>query len=356
MSLYRITDASIEPVPSKPFAELKISERGDLQRLLREAIGVISPETLVIAEEFSDWEDSRRRIDLLGLHKSGDLVVIELKRTEDGGHMELQAIRYAAMISAMTFEKVVEIYSGTLAAQDKEGDAHSQILGHLGWLASDEGQIAANVRIVLASADFNKEITTSVLWLNDQGLDITCIRLTAYPHGDAVLLDVQQVLPLPEAADYTVRLREKSLEVRSHLRERNRSCDTYTVTIGTRLTEPLPRRRAIFELVRFIASKGVSPPDLQVAIGQKHRFYRVEGNITTEEEFLEKAPQAIALNEDKSFNPMRWFTEDQALLHHDGSTFVFSNQWGQWTEKCMTRLVEAYAAFGIAFKRADDVL
>jgi hypothetical protein len=58
----------------------------------------------VIAEEFSEWEDSRRRIDLLGGDRDGNLVVIELKRTEDGGHMELQAIRYAAMVSALTME------------------------------------------------------------------------------------------------------------------------------------------------------------------------------------------------------------------------------------------------------------
>jgi len=32
----------------------------------------------------------------------------ELKRTEDGGHMGLQAVRYAAMVSAMPFEKAVE--------------------------------------------------------------------------------------------------------------------------------------------------------------------------------------------------------------------------------------------------------
>jgi len=31
-------------------------------------------------------------------------VAIELKRTEDGGHMELQSTRYAAMVSTMTFD------------------------------------------------------------------------------------------------------------------------------------------------------------------------------------------------------------------------------------------------------------
>jgi len=30
-----------------------------------------------------------------------------LKRTEDGGHLELQAIRYAAMVSTMTFDQAV---------------------------------------------------------------------------------------------------------------------------------------------------------------------------------------------------------------------------------------------------------
>jgi RecB family endonuclease NucS len=44
----------------------------------------------VIAEEYGLSEDSRRRIDLLALDRSGTLVVIELKRTDDGGDMELR--------------------------------------------------------------------------------------------------------------------------------------------------------------------------------------------------------------------------------------------------------------------------
>jgi hypothetical protein len=36
------------------------------------------------------------------------LEVTALKRTEDGGHMELQALRHAAMVSTMTFDQLVE--------------------------------------------------------------------------------------------------------------------------------------------------------------------------------------------------------------------------------------------------------
>jgi hypothetical protein len=32
--------------------------------------------------------------------------LVELKRTADGGHMELQALRYAAMVSTMTLVRV----------------------------------------------------------------------------------------------------------------------------------------------------------------------------------------------------------------------------------------------------------
>ncbi|WCN83850.1 hypothetical protein [Micromonospora sp. LH3U1] len=37
-----------------------------------------------MAEEFGNWEDARRRVDLLAVEKAGHLVVIELKRTDDG--------------------------------------------------------------------------------------------------------------------------------------------------------------------------------------------------------------------------------------------------------------------------------
>jgi hypothetical protein len=170
--------------------------------------------------EFGDWEDSRRRIDLLGLDRDANLVVIELKRTEDGGHMELQAIRYAAMVSTLTFEKVVDVFSGYLRRIGKEDDARTTILEFLGWEGPDEGIFAQDVRIVLAPAEFSKELTTAVMWLNEHGLDIRCVRMQPYDDSSRLLVDVQQVIPLPEAADYQVQVREKEQRGRQERTER----------------------------------------------------------------------------------------------------------------------------------------
>ncbi|HEX4945356.1 MAG TPA: hypothetical protein VFZ34_01670 [Blastocatellia bacterium] len=38
-------------------------ERAGLQRLLKKQIEVITPNTLIIAEEFGEWEKSKRRDD-----------------------------------------------------------------------------------------------------------------------------------------------------------------------------------------------------------------------------------------------------------------------------------------------------
>jgi len=214
MPVFEVAQNQLVALRPTTFAEHGFRERADLQRLLRSQIEVIAPDVLVVSEEFGEWEDSRRRIDLLGVDRKGTLVVIELKRTEDGGHMELQAIRYAAMVSQMTFEKVAEVFGRHLAAMGRNEDPRELLLDFLGWDSPNEDRFAQDVRIVLASAEFSKELTTAVLWLIEHGLDIRCVRLRPHTDGSRLFVDVQQVLPLPEASEYFVNLREKQSEER----------------------------------------------------------------------------------------------------------------------------------------------
>lgn len=214
MAIFELTPDRIREFKPTTFSAAGLKERGDLQRLLRSQIEIISPDTLVISEEFGEWDESKRRIDLLGIDKDANLVVIELKRTDDGGHMDLQAIRYAAMVSAMTFERAVEVYASHLERLGTPGDARAAILDFLDWEEADEDRFAQDVRIVLVAADFSKELTTAVMWLNERDLDIRCIRLKPYGDNGRVLVDVQQVVPLPEAADYIVSIKEKEVKER----------------------------------------------------------------------------------------------------------------------------------------------
>ena len=163
MPIYELTKDSIVAVLTTTFAAEHIRERYDLQRVLRDNITAIGQELYVLAEEYGEWKDAKRRIDLLCLDKQANLVVVELKRTEEGGHMELQAIRYAAMVSKLTFAQAVEAHSRYLGGEEKEDDARAAILKFLDWDEPLEKEFAQDVRIILVSGEFSKEITTSVL-------------------------------------------------------------------------------------------------------------------------------------------------------------------------------------------------
>lgn len=212
MPLYRVTGDSLERVSETTFAAESIRERGDIQRLLRADISVLSPDLKVIAEEFSDWADSQRRIDLLCIDREANLVVVELKRTEDGGHMELQAIRYAAMVSSMTFERLVAAHARYIGGDEPFARAETALLDFLDWETPSSGALTETVRIILLSADFSTELTTAVMWLNKRGLDVSCFRLKPHRLGADILIDIQQIIPLPEAADYEVKLRAQRQE------------------------------------------------------------------------------------------------------------------------------------------------
>jgi hypothetical protein len=58
------------------------------------------------------------------------------------------------------------------------------------------------------------------LWLRDRDIDIRCIRLRPYHYEGKHLIDVQQVIPLPEAQEYQVNLKEKEKEERKKRSER----------------------------------------------------------------------------------------------------------------------------------------
>jgi hypothetical protein len=314
-------------------------------------IEVISPQTLIIAEEFGEWSRSQRRIDLLGIDKEANLVVIELKRTDDGAHMDLQAIRYAAMVARMTFDEASAAYSRFLDSEGSEADARREMLKFLGWTDPADGEFARNVRIILAAGDFSPEITSTVLWLNERDLDITCVRLRPYQLGEQILLGVEQIIPLPEAADYQVQIRNKAREDRATNPpggERIR----YKLVLGEQTLGPLLKRYLVLELVRYLVSSGKTPEELIAATGRGN-LWAVEEGFIVGEEFRAR----LAMNHpgiDARY-PQRYFTADNQLFHIGPRTYALINQWGTQTVPTMERLLAAFPEQPISFSVHDSV-
>jgi len=230
MPIFEITHDAVSPISETTFAGEKITERYDLQRILQNSISAIAPDCYVLRDEYGDWADSNRRIDLLCIDSDANLVVVELKRTEDAGHADLQAIRYAAMIHLMTFKDAVNAHAAYLKKNADE--AEQAILHFLKWATPQEEEFAQDVRIILVSAEFSKEVTSTAIWLRKKKLDVRCVRIKPYKYEGHVLMDIQQIIPLPEEADYQVQLRKKEEEERQSKDARTRSSNFLFSMLG----------------------------------------------------------------------------------------------------------------------------
>ncbi|WP_421740309.1 hypothetical protein [Cellulomonas sp.] len=350
MSLFELTASrTLNAVPATNFAAEGVLERADLQAALRDNIRVIGSDLLVVAEEFGQFQDVKRRIDLLAVDASGQLVVLELKRTDDGGHMELQALRYAAMVSTMTFDQLSDTYERHLQAVSPSDAPHARarLADFLVDAGGEDAVLERRVRIILVSAGFDTQITTTVLWLNDlYQLDITCIRLTPYRVDGRLLLDLQQVIPLPEAQELMVRLRERETAARvASARSDGADWTKYVVAMPGGETDPLRKRRAILAMVSGLAAAGVAPLVIQAAIPGP-RFLAVDGELAGPElfeAFVQAHPGAQG-------NERRWFVE--APVYADGRTWVLSKMWGTNTEPTLRALAELAPGFG--YRAASD--
>jgi hypothetical protein len=332
MPLYEVTSDQLKKIGETSFRDARIRERADLQRLLRSQIEIISPNIMVIAEEFNEWDDSSRRIDLLAIDKDANLVVIELKRTEDGGNMELQALRYAAMVSTMTFEEAVTVYGDYKRGLDQDTDPQQELLEFLEWEEVDEEHFGQDVSIILVSAEFSKELTSSVLWLNNFELDIRCVRIKPYNDSGRTLIDVQQVIPLPEATEYQVKVSVKTRRERT-ARIFKKDLTKYDMSAYGLPKGRLATKDAIFYVAKSLCDHGIAPAKIAELIPWRSNrvFFEVEG-VFSSDEFIKVANARLEAN-GKAFDPSRWYCKDGELITQDGKTFAFSSKWGiRWMQ------------------------
>lgn len=351
--LFEMTDNTIEKVQITTFAAERVLERAHLQRALRRQIGVLGDDLLVVAEEFGDFADVNRRIDLLAVDRTGQLVVIELKRTDDGGHMELQALRYAAMVSTMTFDQLAETYARHLKHDDPESarDARGRLADFLEEAGGEDAILERRVRIILVAAGFDQQITTTVLWLNDlYGLDIKCVKLSPYRIAGRLVLDVQQVIPLPEAEQLMVRLRRRETAARAAEQASSRDWTQYIVRDPSGNTDPLRKRHAILAMVTTLHQAGVPATEIAAAVPGA-RMLPVEGQCTDTDElaelFVETYPRAEG-------NLGRWFIDSPIVDVATNTTWVLTKQWGRNTVPTLDALVALAPSSAFGYEAALD--
>ena len=234
MSLFTvdITKKRLMPLNGTKLSEQQLTERYDLQEWLVHHPDALGEPLLMIQKEFSNFDGTKERLDLLALDIHGNLVLIENKRDESGKDVVWQAIKYASYVAPFTTDDIEKIYADYLQKykpqlDDLDDDAFdlnkikqtAKLLIDR-FLAENQGYSVQtkslntfnSLRIILVAGEFGTEVTSTALWLCDRGIRVKCVKVSPYLLNEQLFIHVQQIIPIPEATEYMVRLGRKEAE------------------------------------------------------------------------------------------------------------------------------------------------
>ena len=207
----------IVKLDAQRFSDLGIGERPNLQEWLADTPEALGEELLIIQKEFDGFADTRERLDLLALDKDGKLVIIENKLDDTGRDVVWQVIKYAAYCSNLSKAEIVEIYQRYLDRRNSGESAELKICDFLDEDSLEEVvlNMGNDQRVVLIAGNFRKEVTATVLWLLGHGVRAQCFRVVPYCFGEEVFVDLQQIIPTPEAEDFMISMVAKGAQEKS---------------------------------------------------------------------------------------------------------------------------------------------
>jgi hypothetical protein len=192
--------------------------------------------------------------------------------------------------------------------------------------------------IYLATVRTFGATATTVLWLNERDLHISCIRMQPYRLGTSLILDVQQIIPLPEAGDFQVQIRQKQREVRAAA-EQASDWTRYDVMSDEGERQGLYKREVVLTAVRQLDARGHTPEEIEKAAGRR-LFEVAEGTVDGEAFKTELATR----RPNDPVAPKRFFVRNDQLFHADGKTYALTNQWSKTSMETLLNVF--FAKFG----------
>jgi hypothetical protein len=115
----------------------------------------------------------------------------------------------------------------------------------------------------------------------------------------------------------------------------------YDVTIGDYTHVQLPKRRAIFHVIRQLCASGIDPEEIRETVTWKTNMFRViEGDLDSRE--FEKKLAEQLVSEGSKPETRRYFIADDELIHANGKTYALTKMWAARTGKAIDLLLERF--------------
>jgi len=330
----------ITKVESKTFHYFGFKEREHLQEWIANNPECLGERLLIIQKEFDGFNDTNERLDLLALDESGSLVVIENKLDDTGKDVTWQALKYVSYCSTLTKQQIKEIYQNYLDRYCPNENAEDKIVEFFEGKPFTEISLNENdQRMILVAANFRKEVTSTVMWMLNHGIQVKCIKVTPYEYNGQILLDMEQIIPVKEAQDYIIRMADKVREEKE-VKASNRGLSELRKMFWTELLERFNQLSDQFKNVNassdhwLSGGSGVSGAPFNFVVTKNYVAVEVVINVGSKEE------------NKKLFDKL--FCERQVIEHSYGQSLT----WERLDDKKSSRIT--HRLFDVDITNQED--
>lgn len=241
MSDFQSKLVSIGPDGSAALDPIEFAGRLTEQELEDQLVAnpnLLGEELLVLGRQLIDFAEDNKRLDMLAVDSEGEIVLIELKVSNDFAFTDLQALAYAGAYADRPPVHFAEtlVRSASSAGGDSiranaglEGGANVDaakvaISGFLDLSDFEEWKPSKQIRIKLVAPGFPRRVLSNVKWLGDvHGLAIEAIRAQLFTAGDRLQIYFERLLPLPGSEDFDLSIRQREESIRRDNKERRKA-------------------------------------------------------------------------------------------------------------------------------------
>jgi hypothetical protein len=291
--VFTVSGASATVAQAITLADAGLTERRHLQEWVLAHPEMLGPDVKVVAFEFGRWTATsgalaRDRLDVLGLDRDGRLVVVELKRDQAPDTVDMQALKYAALVSRFTRDDLAQVHAQYLTRQRRELVAAETATAELEEWATLTEESLRLPRLILLATDFPTTVTATVVFLHQQlGLDVQLRKFQAYRTARETLVTVSQLYPPPDVEEFVL-----SPEVSEQRLER---------------TERQRRQREATTVSRLVEAGALEPGDRL-----QFRAPSAELQAQLEPWLVDTPKRRWASWQDDTGQPLRWEADEQA--------------------------------------------
>jgi len=170
-----------------PYKKMSVSKEREIEDFIEQNPGILEKDLIIIARQ-KETSDGKF-VDLMGLDKNGNVVIIELKKDNAARKVISQILDYAVWAEDLNYEDLNSIY------KENPSTDHATLFEKFHeWTNDIETEFNQNQKLYVIGEEIDSRTEKLARYLRRKGIDIYCIEIDFHELDGHRIVDKRDVV------------------------------------------------------------------------------------------------------------------------------------------------------------------